>query len=246
MDEIWVPTNFSRIIFEAAGVPSDKLQVVGEPVDTEEFTNLPEINRTVLVESMRMSKKDVQYYSPLKPIIALPEDTVVFLFVGKWETRKGIKLLLRAFYEEFAVDDNVALVLLTNAYHSSSDFEGQIKKYIKEELETDPSFAYAIASTASSSTSATLAADKTVEMLPKRIILANLPQRLLVTLYNIVNVLVSRTRPVCTYSRSVCTYRQLLRVYILYSIVVLYTDTLKQFISLYPIYIVVLVSPSTV
>ena len=37
MDEVWVPTEFHRGAFAAAGVPEDKLVVVGEPVDTAFF-----------------------------------------------------------------------------------------------------------------------------------------------------------------------------------------------------------------
>jgi glycosyltransferase involved in cell wall biosynthesis len=37
MDEIWVPTAFHRDTFAAAGVPAEKLVVVGEPVDTGFF-----------------------------------------------------------------------------------------------------------------------------------------------------------------------------------------------------------------
>ena len=37
MDEVWVPTEFHRESFAAAGVPAHKLVVVGEPVDTAFF-----------------------------------------------------------------------------------------------------------------------------------------------------------------------------------------------------------------
>ena len=37
MDEVWVPTEFHRETFAAAGVPMHKLVVVGEPVDTAFF-----------------------------------------------------------------------------------------------------------------------------------------------------------------------------------------------------------------
>ena len=36
VDEVWVPTQFHRAIFEDAGVV--KVKVVGEPVDTDRFT----------------------------------------------------------------------------------------------------------------------------------------------------------------------------------------------------------------
>ena len=38
LDEVWVPTEFHRRIFETAGVRSEKLFVLPEPVDTDLFT----------------------------------------------------------------------------------------------------------------------------------------------------------------------------------------------------------------
>ncbi|RHZ38787.1 hypothetical protein DYB26_013528, partial [Aphanomyces astaci] len=37
MDEIWVPTTFAKSIFEAAGVPANKVVVVPEAIDVEFF-----------------------------------------------------------------------------------------------------------------------------------------------------------------------------------------------------------------
>ena len=58
-----------------------------------------------------MKRKNAE--NPLTPY------PTIFLFVGKWEDRKGIKTLLKAYYTMFTQADNVLLVLLTNAYHSS-------------------------------------------------------------------------------------------------------------------------------
>lgn len=60
-------------------------------------------------------------------------NTFIFLFVGKFEERKGIDLLIRAYYEEFSRDDSVMLLFLTSAYHSDDNFDQKIldirKKY---------------------------------------------------------------------------------------------------------------------
>lgn len=55
--------------------------------------------------------------------------THVFLSVFKWEARKGWDVLLEAFFREFQADEDVVLVLLTNAYHSTSDFQGEVRRF---------------------------------------------------------------------------------------------------------------------
>ena len=67
----------------------------------DEFLSLVDLKRTSLENS------------------PTPHYPTIFLFVGKWEDRKGIKTLLKAYYTTFTRDDNVLLVLLTNAYHST-------------------------------------------------------------------------------------------------------------------------------
>jgi glycosyltransferase involved in cell wall biosynthesis len=105
MDEVWVPTEFAREIFAAAGVATSKLHVIPEPVDTEFFR--PDGKET----SSKTS----------------------FLFVGKWEERKGLKILLRAFLTEFQAHEDVELVILTSAYHSTNQFFEEIEKFVRAE-----------------------------------------------------------------------------------------------------------------
>ncbi|KAF0693901.1 Aste57867_15175 [Aphanomyces stellatus] len=113
MDEIWVPTLFSKKVFEAGGVPASKLVVVPEAVDVAFFD-------PSTVEAM-----------------ALPDvgdDTTVFLSIFKWEERKGWKTLLKAYFAAFTNADPVVLVLLTNAYHSTSDFNNLVARYALDSL----------------------------------------------------------------------------------------------------------------
>lgn len=51
----------------------------------------------------------------------LTEKTAVFLSVFKWEERKAWRVLLKGYFQAFAHDDDVVLVLLTNAYHVASE-----------------------------------------------------------------------------------------------------------------------------
>ena len=86
MDEVWVPTEFAKKIFLDAGVAAEKLVVVGEAVDTDFFRP---VDILTLSDSQRVH-------------LGLPQSTVlsskptVFLFVGKFETRKGLHMLLQA------------------------------------------------------------------------------------------------------------------------------------------------------
>ncbi|TFJ85811.1 hypothetical protein NSK_002631 [Nannochloropsis salina CCMP1776] len=116
---VWVPTAFQKRVFVEGGVEAERIQVIGEPVDTDFFS--PE-NPVLL--SLPPS-------SGLPP--SLPPSSFLFLSIFKFEERKGFDLLLRAYFEAFAPgEEDVALLLLTNAYHSSDDFETPVKAIAKE------------------------------------------------------------------------------------------------------------------
>lgn len=133
MDEIWVPTESAKDAFLAGGAPLNKLVVVPEPVDVYFYTNRRQDNKHALFDMLTEWQ-----LSPSQPTIST--STFVFLFVGKFEYRKGIHLLLKAFYEEFFSHlnkeedlENVLLCILTSAYHSTSDFVGEVERFLLEE-----------------------------------------------------------------------------------------------------------------
>ena len=100
VDEVWVPTEFHKKLYTAK---ASNLYVIGEPVDTEAFRpegDILEINAKFLV-----------------------------LSVFKWENRKGWDVLLRAWKQAFQKEDEVLLVLVTNAYHSDSDFQERLERF---------------------------------------------------------------------------------------------------------------------
>ena len=55
-----------------------------------------------------------------------PVNPFIFLSVFKFEERKGWDVLLRSYFHEFHRDDNVLLLILTSAYHSTVEFWDQI------------------------------------------------------------------------------------------------------------------------
>jgi glycosyltransferase involved in cell wall biosynthesis len=133
MDEVWVPTDAQADIFREAGVEDEKLHVVGEGVDTDFYkpTSGLEDAVTAAAADNPMAKVEKPLLDSLRQFRY--KGFTLFLFVGKWEERKGVRVLLRAFYQEFGVDERALLLVLTSAYHSSSDFDVQIDTILKEE-----------------------------------------------------------------------------------------------------------------
>ena len=116
MDEVWVPTEFHRDAFAAAGVAAAKLVVVGEPVDTAFYD--PSVHAPL----------------PLPRLTGTPAGVTPFRFLSvfKWEARKGWDALLSAFFAEFGADEPVELLLKTKPFHSSDDFEGLVEEWAAE------------------------------------------------------------------------------------------------------------------
>ena len=153
MDEIWVPSQFHLGTFTKDGPLDTKLNVLGEPVDTDFF------NPTTAGKNFRFPDLDKN------------KDKIKFLSVFKWEKRKGWDVLLKAYFNEFHKNDRVVLYLLSNAFHSTSDFQGEIEKYIKNVLKLS------------------------IEDLPSIYVLkSGIPQNLMPTLYNSVDALVQPSR----------------------------------------------------
>ena len=104
LDEIWVPSEWGRAVLIENGLSADRVHVVPEGVD---------------------------------PLLFQPTQTAAdaaarpfrFLCVGKWEVRKGIDDLVRAFGREFTPDEPVELVLhCFNPYLPGFDLDRALER----------------------------------------------------------------------------------------------------------------------
>jgi glycosyltransferase involved in cell wall biosynthesis len=86
VDEVWVPSAFTREMYLEAGVEPDRVHVVPNGVDLDTL-------------------------APGGPRAELPDASLRLLFVGGTISRKGVDVLLSAYAEAFAGRDDVLLVI---------------------------------------------------------------------------------------------------------------------------------------
>jgi glycosyltransferase involved in cell wall biosynthesis len=122
MDEIWVPTPAAKQIFLQAGVEESKLVVLGEAVDTDFFAPM----------DYRLLSAQQHAALGLPPSNLLSPYGTIFLFVGKFETRKGLLTLFQAYFTAFAGNPDVILLILTSSYHSSEDLYGELSAMLEK------------------------------------------------------------------------------------------------------------------
>lgn len=121
MDFVWVPTDFHVRSFRQSGVDPAKVRKIIQPVDLAFFDPFKvEALDLDAVSSLVLGSREL-----------ISEGKFVFLSVFKWEYRKGWDVLLRSYLKEFSGVDDVALCLLTNAYHTGSDFANKIVEFVE-------------------------------------------------------------------------------------------------------------------
>lgn len=116
LDEVWVPTDFNLETFARAGVAPAKLRKVPGGIDARRFTR------------------------PCAPYPVPGARGFMFLSVFDWSLRKGWDVLLRAFLEEFGMDEDVTLVLKTySSYgHTPQQILDRVHGYVRTSLGLDP------------------------------------------------------------------------------------------------------------
>jgi glycosyltransferase involved in cell wall biosynthesis len=104
VDEVWVPTEWHRGVFQHAGVDPVKIRVMPEPVDTVFFDPKK-------AHANSLANTNTAAAAALEP--ASGDVITRFVSVFKWEHRKGWDVLLDAFWTAFDRDDPVELHMRT-------------------------------------------------------------------------------------------------------------------------------------
>jgi glycosyltransferase involved in cell wall biosynthesis len=89
MDEVWVPSYWGKKVYEDSGVIAP-INVVPGGFDPAIFN---------------------EYREPVIP----KNENFRFLFVGKWEYRKGVDLMLKAYTDEFKGNDKVEFMVCADS-----------------------------------------------------------------------------------------------------------------------------------
>lgn len=123
MDEVWVPSEFMKSIFEKGGATN--VRVVGESVDTHLFRPIPSVRWQTTVKVKEDSANDLAVSrAKLVKEVFQPHPTAgwkthILLSVFKWEMRKGWDILLDVYLHTFTREDSVSLFIVTQEYHES-------------------------------------------------------------------------------------------------------------------------------
>lgn len=98
-DEIWIPSDWGRSVLVDNGLPAGRIRVVPEGVDPLTFN--PAVQPTGALDGFRGFR---------------------FLNIGRYEDRKGTRMLIECFDKAFSKQDDVFLVLACDNHHDP-DFD---------------------------------------------------------------------------------------------------------------------------
>lgn len=124
MDEVWVPSEFMKTVFEKGGATN--VRVVGESVDTHFFQPIPSIRRgsTLSVQEDPSNGLELTRARLMEEVFQVHPtagaEGPIFVSIFKWEMRKGWDILLDVYFHAFTKEDLVSLLIVTQEYHESS------------------------------------------------------------------------------------------------------------------------------
>ncbi|MDD2402026.1 MAG: glycosyltransferase [Clostridia bacterium] len=122
LERILVPSRFNYETFRQSGVKENKLRILPLGVDFKHFTP----------EGKKLIPKELD-----------SDSMFTFLSIGEWLPRKGFDILLKAYVQEFSLQDDVCLILKCYSNNSDYDLVGtrigkEISAIIKNEKKINP------------------------------------------------------------------------------------------------------------
>lgn len=114
-DGLWVPSTFNLSTFGDAGIDPDRLWRIPSPNPNWIPPRLPARGQ-------------------LASETARTAGTTDFLFVGKWEERKGLDILLDAFSAAFTATDNTRLILKTKPFNEVAGDHHVIRRQLSQRV----------------------------------------------------------------------------------------------------------------
>lgn len=113
---VWVVSEFVKSAFLAAGIPSERVDVV-RPMLTDGFWKMTPI------EQLQAQKN--------RPVTH--DDPYVFGTVGTWQKRKGMHDLVRAYFKHFKREEPVTLVIRTSPLSGNTTIR-KFKEEVTQEI----------------------------------------------------------------------------------------------------------------
>jgi glycosyltransferase involved in cell wall biosynthesis len=107
MDEIWVPSQFNKEIFERCGVDI--------PIKVVPYPSIPcSISYSDINEkNIKSLLKNVVWYGNTNRIFEYGSDWKIYYTIGEWNVRKNIDDTVKTFCESFTINDKVKLIIKT-------------------------------------------------------------------------------------------------------------------------------------
>lgn len=136
MDEVWVPSVWTRDVFVAGGVDAARVVVVGEPVDASSAFSPASAASVVQLHLPPRECNSGAVHGSSKSC------PFRYLSVGKFERRKGFDVLLAALANaDFGGSSgsgapklHVELIIVTSAYHSTGDVATAVREMLSDTL----------------------------------------------------------------------------------------------------------------
>ncbi len=123
LDEVWVPSEFNKIVFQSCGVSI--------PIFVVPYPSLEQKLEDINVDSLSSFLKKCKFYNSKSRMFKYGEKCKIFYTIGEWSDRKNIDATVDLFCKTFSSNDNVKLIIKT--FHL--DYTKKNENYCIDKLE---------------------------------------------------------------------------------------------------------------